>query len=142
MEIAADPGPRLEHEVPLWRLYVMRGIALLFVISGFTNYLPGLLEPSLTARGVSPAMFGGLWLVAFLALRHPVLMVPIYLFEFVWKSVWLLAFGLPQWSSGRVDPQLDKDLWEIGAFSVVFALIIPWGYVWRRYVKEPGDRWL
>jgi hypothetical protein len=24
---------------------------------------------------------------------------------------------------------------------VVFVLLIPWGYVWRRYVTERGERW-
>lgn len=140
---SASPGSsgRRDYEVPLWRLYVMRAIALVFVVSGFSNYLPGLLDPSPVARGMTNSMLGGLWLLAFLALRYPLLMVPIYLFEFVWKSIWLLAFGLPQWRAGRVDPQLSKDLWEIGLFPFVFALIIPWGYVWRHYIKAPAERW-
>jgi hypothetical protein len=43
--------------------------------------------------------------------------------------------------AGRVDPQLSKDLFDIGFFSIVFGLIIPWGYVWRHYFKEPSERW-
>ena len=132
---------RRDLEVPLWRLHLLRAIALVFVISGFSNYLPKLLDPDPTGRGMLISMLGGLWLVAFLALRYPLLMVPIYLFEFVWKSIWLLAFGLPQWRAGRVDPQLSKDLLEIGAFPFVFVLIIPWGYVWRHYVRAPAERW-
>ena len=134
------PQPR-DREVPLWRLYVMRAIAVPFLISGFSNYLPKLLDPSVTERGMTISMLGGLWLLAFLALRYPLLMLPIYLFELVWKTIWLLAFGLPQWAAGRVDAQLSKDLWEIGLFPFVFALIIPWGYVWRHYVREPAERW-
>lgn len=132
---------RRDLEVPLWRLYLMRAIALVFIVSGFSNYLPKLLSPDPTGRGMTISMLGGLWVLAFVALRHPLLMVPIFLFEFVWKTIWLLAFGLPQWSAGRVDPQLSKDLFEIGFFPFVFALIIPWSYVWRHYVKAPGDRW-
>ena len=132
---------RRDLEVPLWRLYVMRAIALVFVVSGFFNYLPGLLDPDPTGRGMTISMLGGLWVLAFFALRYPLLLLPIYLFEFVWKSIWLLAFGLPQWSAGRIDPQLSKDLWEIGLFPFVFALIIPWGYVWRHYIREPAERW-
>lgn len=136
-----DLGKRRDSEVPLWRLYVMRAIALVFVVSGFSNYLPGLIDPSPTGRGMTISMLGGLWVLAFLALRHPLLMIPIYLFEFVWKTIWLLAFGLPQWRAGRIDPQLSKDLWEIGLFPFVFGLIIPWGYVWRHYFREPAERW-
>jgi hypothetical protein len=68
-------------------------------------------------------------------------MVPIMLFEFVWKTIWLLFFGLPQWWSGVGSPKLSEDLWSIGAFPLVMALIIPWGYVYRHYVKQAGDRW-
>ena len=67
--------------------------------------------------------------------------VAILLFELVWKLVWLTSFGFPQWSSGVGSPRLGEDLWSIGAFPVVCALVIPWGYVWRHYVKAPGDRW-
>ena len=136
-----DDREARDREVPLWRLYLMRAIALVFVVSGFSNYLPKLIDPDPTGRGMTISMLGGLWVLAFLALRYPLLMVPIYLFEFVWKSIWLLAFGLPQWTAGRVDPQLSKDLWEIGLFPFVFALIIPWGYVWRHYVRAPSERW-
>lgn len=136
-----DSDGHRDHEVPLWRLYVMRAIALVFVVSGFANYLPKLLDPDPVGRGMTISMLGGLWVVAFLALRHPLRMVPIFLFEFVWKTIWLLAFGLPQWSAGRDDPQLSKDLFEIGFFAFVFAFIVPWGYVWRHYVVAPGDRW-
>ncbi len=132
---------RRDYEVPLWRLYVMRAIALVFVVSGFFNNLPGLLDPSPAARGMTNSMLGGLWVLAFLALRYPLLMIPIYLFEFVWKLIWLLAFGLPQWMAGRIDPQLSRDLWQIGLFPFVFGLIIPWGYVWRHYVRAPAERW-
>ena len=33
----------------------------------------------------------GLWVMSFIGLRHPLRMLPIFLFEFVWKTIWLLA---------------------------------------------------
>jgi hypothetical protein len=24
---------------------------------------------------------------------------------------------------------------------VLVPLVLPWGYLWRHYVKAPGDRW-
>ena len=76
-----------------------------------------------------------------LGVRYPLQMLPIFLFEFAWKTIWLLAFGLPQWLAGTGSPRLSVDLLEIGLFPFVFALIIPWGYVWRHYVTAPADRW-
>ena len=54
------PGHRRDLEVPLWRLYLMRAVAIPFVISGFSNYLPKLLDPDPTGRGMTISMLGGL----------------------------------------------------------------------------------
>ena len=133
---------RGEHEVSLARLYLLRAMFLVFAVGGFFAHLPWLLDdPDLTRRGMIDGMLVGLWVMSFLGLRYPLQMLPIFLFEFVWKTIWLLAFGLPQWMAGRIDPQLSRDLLLIGLGPILFGLIIPWGYVWRRYFKQPAERW-
>jgi hypothetical protein len=131
---------RGDQEVSLARLYVMRAAALLGVWGLFST-VQGLFEHAAMDRGVHKALISGLWVMAIFAFRYPLKMVPILLFELVWKLVWLLAFGLPQWWSGVGSPKLGEDLWSIGAFPFVVALVMPWSYVWRHYVKAPGDRW-
>ncbi|MGZ8306327.1 MAG: hypothetical protein ACXWU6_06990 [Allosphingosinicella sp.] len=132
-------GP--DREVSLARLYVLRAMFLVFAVGGFFVHLPWLTDPDPTRRGMLDAMLAGLWLISFFGIRYPLQLLPIFLFEFVWKSVWLLAFGLPQWLAGRADPQLREDIWMIGLGPIVFGLIIPWTYVWRHYFKERADRW-
>ena len=39
-------------------------------------------------------------------------MLPIEVFEFVWKTLWLLRFGLPQWLAGVRTPRLSEDMVE------------------------------
>lgn len=91
---------------------------------------------------MSPRLLAGLWLMSLLAIRHPLQMLPLFMFEFVWKTIWLLAFGLPQWLLGEpASPRLSQDLLDIGLAGIVFGLIIPWGYVWRHYVKQRSERW-
>src|SRR5205809_3855743 len=87
-------------EVAMWRLHLLRAFALLFLVSGFFSVPRMLFAHGATDRGMIKAFLTGLWLVSFLALRYPVKMMPLYLFEFAWKTVWLLAFGLPQWFAG------------------------------------------
>lgn len=137
---AASFWRRGDEEVSLARLYVIRAVALLGVWGLFVT-VQTLVAHAPMDRGVHNALISGLWLMALFTLRYPLKMVPILLFELVWKMVWLLAFGLPQWWSGVGSPRLSEDLWSIGAFPVVVVLVIPWGYVWRHYVKAPGDRW-
>jgi hypothetical protein len=131
---------RGDQEVSLARLYAIRAVALLGVYGLFTTVMT-LVDHAPDERGMLKAMVSGLWVMALIAIRYPLKMVPILLFELVWKLLWLIFFGLPQWWSGVGSPQLNQDLWSIGAFPVVVALVIPWGYVWRHYVKEPAERW-
>jgi hypothetical protein len=130
-----------DRDVPLWRLHLLRAMFLVFVVGGFIVHPSWMLDPSPTARGMIDSMLAGLWVLSFLGLRYPLQMLPIFLFEFVWKTIWLLRFGLPQWMAGRADPQLSEDLLLIGGGPIVFGLIIPWGYVWRHYVRQPAERW-
>jgi hypothetical protein len=132
---------RGEHEVSLARLYVIRLGCLAAAVAIGANDLPALIWPDPVARGMNPALLGGLWVMALIAIRHPLKMVPILLFEFVWKLIWLLRFGLPQWQAGTGSPRLGTDMLEIGLFPLVFGLIIPWTYVWRHYVAAPAERW-
>ena len=141
----ASAGPSIwrrgEQEVSLARLYVIRLGALAGVISLGSDVLPALIWPDPVGRGMITSILGGLCLMALIAIRHPLKMVPILLFEFVWKLIWLLRFGLPQWLAGTGSPRLGEDLISIGLFPFVFALVIPWTYVWRHYVTAPAERW-
>ncbi|MFL6744984.1 MAG: hypothetical protein ACJ8D5_02635 [Sphingomicrobium sp.] len=131
---------RGDEEVSLARLYLMRAVALLGIWGLFPT-IQSLAAHAPLDRGVHNALIAGLWLMAIFALRYPLKMVPVLLFELAWKMVWLLAFGLPQWRSGVGSPRLSGDLWAIGIFPLVCVLVIPWGYVWRHYVKAPAERW-
>jgi hypothetical protein len=137
----ATPAPWADPEVPPWRLHLLRAMFLVFFVGGFFVHPAWMLDPSPTARGMIQGMTAGLWIMSFLGLRHPLRMLPIFLFEFVWKTIWLLAFGLPQTLAGRADAQLSEDLILIGGGPILFGLIIPWGHVWRRYLWAPAERW-
>ncbi len=80
-------------------------------------------------------------MLAFFGLRYPLAMLPLLMFEFVWKLVWTLAYGLPQWSAGQFPPTFAEDAFNIAFGVILMPLVIPWGYVWRHYVKLPGARW-
>ena len=130
-----------QDEVSLPRLYVLRAMYLLLVIGLGAMIVPPLVSHEPMARGVIPSLLGALWLLAFVGLRYPLQMLPLLMFEFVWKTIWLVDFGLPQWSSGQTPPTFAEDFKAIAAGVVLMPLVIPWGYVWRHYVKKPGDPW-
>jgi hypothetical protein len=128
-------------DVPLWRLYVLRGAyLLLFVGLGVMN-LPELIGHAPMARGVIPSLLGGIWLLAFVGLRYPLQMLPLLMFEFAWKTIWLFDYGLQQWFSSQRPPTFADDFQAIAAGVILMPIVIPWGYVFRHYVKARGDRW-
>ena len=130
-----------EGQVPLWRLYVLRATYLLLIVGLGAVNLPELIGHDLTARGVVPSVLGGIWLLAFIGLRYPLQMLPLLFFEFAWKAIWLFDYGLPQWSSGQMPPTWSEDFKAIAAGVILMPIMIPWGYVWRHYVKQPTDPW-
>jgi hypothetical protein len=130
-----------EGGVSLLRLYVLRATYLLLVVGVGTMVLPAIASHPPISRGVIPSLLGAVWALAFLGLRHPLKMLPLLMFEFAWKSIWMLAYGLPQWSAGRLPPTFGEDFFNIGFGVVLMPLVIPWPYVWRHYVKRPGERW-
>ena len=132
---------RVEGDVSRARLYVLRATYLLLIVGLGVTILPVLFRHEATARGVIPSLLGGVWLLAFFGLRYPLQMLPLLLFEFAWKTIWLLAFGWPQWSAGQMPPTWPEDFKAIVAGVVLMPLVIPWGYVYRRYIKQPAERW-
>jgi len=138
---AASPSRNetVPGEVPLWRLYVLRATYLLLVVGLGATIVPELFNHEPTARGVIPGMLSGIWLLAFLGLRYPLQLLPLLMFEFAWKSVWMLKYGLPQYVSGEMPPTWAGDFQAIAAGIILMPIVIPWGHVYRRYIKGPMD---
>ena len=138
-------SPRAEsasdNELSLLRLYIMRAIYFLIAFAEGSQVVPALFAHEPTARGVIVALLSGLCLLCVLGLRYPKQMLPLLLFEMAWKTIWFFAFGLPQYLSGQVPPTFGEDFKAITVGVVIMPFVIPWGYVWRHYVKAPGDCW-
>jgi hypothetical protein len=138
--ISPPPERAAEGEVSLFRLYVLRAMYLVLVIGLGGMVVPEIVSHPLVSRGVIASLLGAVWVLAFLGLRYPLEMLPLLMFELVWKLIWMIAYGLPQWSAGVQPPTFAEDFFNI-AWGAVLLLVIPWPYVWRCYVKRPGTRW-
>jgi hypothetical protein len=87
------------------------------------------------------AVLGAVSLLALLGVRYPLKMLPLLLFELLWKSIWVLAFGLPLWLNHQLDPNTRNVLGACLVGVVLTPLVLPWGYVVSHYLKASGDRW-
>ena len=141
MASTASHLPPARFEVSLLRLYVLRATYLLLMAGIGAMMLPPLLLHEPSARGVIPSLIGAVGVLAVLGLRYPLAMLPLLMFELVWKTIWLIDFGGPQYLSGQLPPTFADDIFAIGLGVILMPLVIPWGYVWRHYAAQPGDRW-
>ncbi|MEZ5894055.1 MAG: hypothetical protein R3C58_13045 [Parvularculaceae bacterium] len=138
---ATQPAESLEPRVSTLRLYALRATYLLLVVGLSYVNLPSLLDHEPMARGVIPSLLGGIWLLAFLGLRYPLQMLPLLMFEFAWKTIWMASFGAQQWLSGDAPPTFPEDFQAIAMGVILMPIVIPWGYVYHRYILQRGDRW-
>src|SRR3990172_10482155 len=124
------------NEVSIFRLYVLRATYLLIVVGIGAMIWPLLLDAPETAehfRGVTWCLLGTVALLALLGLRYPLKLLPLLLFELLWKTIWLVTIGLQLRSSGQLDGAF-RETWFASAMGlVIFSLAIPWGYVIRKY---------
>lgn len=133
------------QEVSTLRLNVLRAAYLLIAVGMGSMIWPLILRhpgdvPRMT--GVVWSMLGAITLLsALLGIRYPLKMLPLLFIELAWKTIWVLAFGLPLWSAGQLDAATAETLQECLFGVVLVPLVLPWGYVWTHYVRTPGDRW-
>lgn len=130
-------------EIAMWRINLLRA-AYLFVALGIAatiwplilSHPPG--WPLM--NGVVAGMMAAVSVLAAFGLRYPLQMLPVLLFELLWKTIWLASVALPLWSSGRIDPRTMTTVYEC-LLAVILIPLIPWDHVVRTYVTGPGTRW-
>lgn len=131
-------------DLPLWRLYLMRALYLLIFVGLAIQMWPLLVNHRADwplMNSVVCSMLVALSLMAALGVRYPVQMLPILLFELLWKTIWVVVIALPRWQAGQMDAATSETLFACLMGVVLVPIAVPWDYVWANYVKKPGDRW-
>ncbi len=130
-------------DVSTLRLYILRAMYVFTVVGLAIEKLPAFLHPANLSPGDSVilSVLGATALLAVVGIRYPLKMLPLLFFEFVWKSIWILAFGLPLVLSGQLGPETTETLTGVLMGVVLVPIGAPWGYVLEHYVRAPGARW-
>ena len=133
------------ESLPTYRLNLMRigylvmavGLTLvkwpLFFRNGGVGSLP-------VFEGVVAVLLTAMSLLAYLGLRHPLRMLPVLVFESLWKLIWLGVVGSPHLMAGDMDAQMSDMLFSVSVVVIILA-VTPWDYVWKQYVRAPGAPW-
>lgn len=132
----------LDPHVSRTRLIVLRALYALIALGLALFIWPvflGLLPAPAHYHGVVLTMLAAFSILCAGGIRYPLQMLPVLLWELLWKSMWLLLIALPRWLAGTIDPATTQT--AVDCITVVLVLVaIPWGYVWRNYVSKPAER--
>lgn len=133
----------MQNEVSAFRLNVMRVLYLMIFAYLGSSIWPLMFnhKPWDLMHGVACALLAALGALMAFGLRYPMQMLPMLLFELLWKAIWLVAVGLPLWRAGQLDADTMETATACLVGVVMCAIVIPWGCVFRNYVMKPGDRW-
>ncbi|MFT7288876.1 MAG: hypothetical protein ACI87W_003000 [Halieaceae bacterium] len=138
------PHDRSLPAVAFWRICMLRFFFYLLtavVISTFVwQQLLFESEQWPAVRGIAKSMIGAVGLLCFIGVFHPLKMLPLMIFEILWKTLWLGIIALPAWLNDRWTDGIDSVFFDCIGVFVVYA-VIPWRYVWARFVKQSYEPW-
>lgn len=131
-------------DVTALRLYLLRGMYLLIAVGLAVTVWPHIIAPPDLVAGpksVIRALLGALAVMSLLGLRYPLQMLPLLLFELLWKVIWVVASALPMWLGPGLDAYASESLFACLMGVVLVPIVIPWGYVIQCYVRSPVEPW-
>ncbi len=132
------------NDVSTLRLYLLRGMYLLMAVGLAITIWPHIIAPASLVAGpnsVIRALLGALAAMCLLGLRYPLRMLPLLLFELLWKLIWVVGSALPMWLGPGLDSYASDTLFACLMGVVLVPVVVPWRYVFVHYAKAPGDRW-
>lgn len=131
-------------DLPLFRLHLLRSMYLFMFVGLALTRWPRILNPPAgisNAETVVGSVLVAISLLSLLGIRYPARMIPLLLFELLWKVIWIAGWGIPQWSDGRLTADSEQTLVSALVGVVLVPIAIPWGYVLKHYVTASGERW-
>jgi hypothetical protein len=126
---AAATRPRIAvpGSLPTYRLKLMR-VGYLLMDLGLAVVKWPLIPDAASLpvfEGVVAALLTAMSLLAFLGLRYPVQMLPLLLFDSLWKSIWLVSVAIPHLIAGDMDAAMSSVLFSVSLVVVILA-VVPW----------------
>jgi hypothetical protein len=133
-----------DDDMSLWRLHLLRAFYLLVVGGLALTFWPLKLQHTdlwAQRKGETGALLTGLSILCLWGLRYPLQMLPLLIFELVWKTVWLLTIYHPLWRSGTLTPNVEETAFACLVGVVLTPMVLPWRYIVHHYFSKPGSRW-
>lgn len=131
-------------EVTRVRLIILRAMYAFLVIGLGIFVWPSYIAQLPQAphfNGIVLTMLAAFSILCALGVRYPLQMIPVLLWELLWKSMWLLLIALPRWMDGTMAAHTSQTMIDCLVGVVLVPLALPWRYVVANYVTRSSERW-
>ena len=120
------------------QIHLLRLIFLLvFLFVGFDSWR-GILRhqgPWEPVRAAAVCMWASYSLLSIIGVFRPLKMLPIVLFEILYKVVWLVIVAWPLWSTNRLAGSPAHEMAVAFAWVILPIVAMPWTYAFHTYVR-------
>jgi hypothetical protein len=109
---AVAGGRGAAEDVPLWRLYVLRACYAILAIGLGSSQMSAFLHHAHWTQNTAAAhsFLLALATLSVVGVRHPLRMLPLLVYELLWKMIWLVGVALPDRPGGGPFPRASLGL--------------------------------
>jgi hypothetical protein len=79
-------------------------------------------------------MWGSCSIISFIGIIKPLKMLPIVLFEIVYKITWLLIVAFPLWAKNQLAGSPAAYTTNVFMLVILPILAMPWGYFYKNFI--------
>jgi hypothetical protein len=123
--------------VPRINIYLLRILfALMFVFVTYDSWTriinhTGAWNP---VEAAAWCMWGAYSVISFIGIIRPLKMLPIVLFEIIYKLVWLFIVAYPLWTKGELAGSNAEGMTSAFMWVILPIVAMPWGYFFRTHL--------
>lgn len=133
---ALRSDPARNEGVALIKIYLMRLVYLLtFTMVGWDSWTAiirheGSWNP---LEAVAFCVWAAYATLSVLGLFHTLKMLPLLLFQILYKSIWLIAVAYPLWLADQLTGSPAEGLTYAFLWVILPVVAVPWGYVFGKF---------
>lgn len=123
--------------VPRINIYLLRLLYTLmffFLTYDSWNHIFNHEGPWNNANAAAWCMWGSYSVISFIGMLYPLKMLPIVLFEIVYKTAWLFVVAYPLWIKNELIGSPAEGMANVFIWVVFPIVAMPWRYFFRTYI--------
>ena len=123
--------------VPRINIYLLRLLfTLMFFFLTYDSWRTILTHkgPWDNTRAAAWCMWGSYSVISFIGILRPLKMLPIVLFEIVYKTVWLFIVAYPLWLKNELIGSTAEGMTRVFVWVLFPIVAMPWGYFFKTHI--------